>query len=198
MQISQTHQLNHSELNQLVKLHTSQLHESFLNNLGSHFLYILYKTIIESDNTIFLIAKNEDIIIGYAAATKNNSIFQKEVIFKNIWKLTLIILKNVFIRPRVVYKIIQWSLTSSPNRIAPSELQFIAIDTPFQNQGIGSRFIEKLSNVYKMDGISKYCVGTKANNITSNNFYIKKGFKFVSRFQLFGDEFNYYISPKLF
>ncbi len=76
-----------------------------------------------------------------------------------------------------------------------AELQFIAVLPEQQNKGLGKEMMGIMGSELVARGINQYYVGTKKDNILSNNFYQKHGFVFSHTKRYFGDTLNYYISP---
>lgn len=197
MHIQKVNKLNQSEIDQIVNLHHSVLKESFLNNFGKKFLKIAYQTIIPSKNNICLIAEDKNTIIGYTIVTYDGEKFNKEVIYKNFFSLNFIILSKSILNPNLLLKVIRWIIKPpNQNKIKP-EIQFIAINPNYQNQGLGTKFINEVNKEFKNSNIKSYRVGTKTNNEKSNNFYKKLSFTKLYEDDFFGDKFNYYLSPKL-
>lgn len=190
-------QLSQTDLDQIVKLHQTELKESFINNFGSGFLAVVYKTIISDNQNIFLTIKDNTKVVGFLVATVDGDKFNQKIINNNFLKLSCQIIKSSLFKPLILIKLINWFLTKNiKNKLAP-ELQFIAIDHTHQGKGLGTMLIKQLNNEFKKRGINKYRVGTKALNVLSNNFYKKLDFKYTHQEQFFGDIFNYYLSPIL-
>jgi ribosomal protein S18 acetylase RimI-like enzyme len=196
MQILRAQKLNPSELEQVVNLHYKVLDESFLNNFGKNFLRIAYRTNVSSKNNIVILVKKNDEVIGYLVATIDGDKFNQEIINKNFLALSWEIFKASLTNPKLALKVIKWKFKPPhENKIKP-ELQFIAIDPNNQGKGLGTKMLKMLNQEFRSQGIKQYRVGTKAQNKLSNAFYQKLGFKPFYQVELFGDRFNYYLSPK--
>lgn len=191
MQIQQIQKLSPSELQQIVELHYQVLDQSVLNKFGKTFLTLIYPAIAENNNNIFLLAKQDDQILGFLVATLNVSNFYQGIIKDKFFPLSFEVLKSFIKYPKTVLEVIFWLLfpQSKQNH---AELQFIAVSPQNQSRGLGTRLIELLNNTFEKKVIEKYVVGTKAYNIRSNNFYKKLGFKFLNSKKILGDNFNYY------
>ncbi|MBI2596290.1 GNAT family N-acetyltransferase [Candidatus Daviesbacteria bacterium] len=195
MHIQLTQNLNKSELSQITNLHYQVLKESFINNFGVNFLKIAYKNIVLNPKNIFFILRERRKIFGFLVATEDDAQFNKSVIYTNFSKLILEILKSFIPHPLLSLKLIPWFFSSIRIKQDLPELKFIAINPLLQRRGWGSKLLIKLNNEFQKRGIRNYRVGTKSMNKNSNNFYKKSGFSFLGKKQMFGDSFNFYISP---
>jgi ribosomal protein S18 acetylase RimI-like enzyme len=197
MQIQRVRDLTPQELSQIYLIHRNILKESFLNNFGQDFLKIVYQYLPKSRNNIFLILKSSDRVVGFGVATKNSN-FVSEVIQNNFFTLTIAVAKAVLINAGLLFKITPWLFQSKKTEKFPSELLFLAIDKDYQGQGYGTEFIKKFYEEFRKEKIKYFKVGTKSNNPKSNEFYKKLKFSFLAEIEIFGDNFNYYLSPKTY
>ena len=182
-------------ITKIAEIHQSVLIESFLNNFGLKFLEIIYKNLLLSPYTIFLVAYENEKITGFLLAVTDYSKFFKLATTKEKSKLVAITLKTLVLKPQITYKLIS-SLLQVSKEESHAELQFIAILPDYQGQNIGTRLVDELKKAFLSFGIKKYYVGTKANDQLSNKFYLKVGFDKVYTKTYFGEKHNYYLSSE--
>ena len=196
MKIKRIHNLTPAELNQIINLHYSNLDESFLNNFGKKFLQICYHVIIKGKNNICLVLKDHSKIIGFLIATLDGQKFNNEVISQCFLLLSWEIIKASLRKPQLIIKLISWKIKKTiPTKIKP-EILFIVVNPKFQGIGLGTKLIKTLGKELSANNILQYRVGTKTDNLLSHSFYRKLGFRLAYKDNFFGDNFNYYYSPK--
>lgn len=188
------HNLNKLSLDQIVKIHRSELKESVFNHFSDNFLYSLYEQIVRDESNIFLIIKNKDKIIGFTAAYTDIDKFYSNITRRLFVSNAFEMLKLSLTKPLLIFKIISWYLRRDKKSCYPAQLQFIAIDKNFQGKGYGTALIRKLDKQFMRQNIKKYSVGSHAENKMSNSFYKKLGFTFLTKETLFGEKFNYYVN----
>lgn len=194
MRIKFTRELNNSQLSRISKLHYKVLKESFINNFGKNFIKISYKALVKNPQNLVFILEEKGEIYGFMVATLDDAKFTQRVIISYPFALFGEILKSIH-KPFLLIKLLSWffSLTG-PSKGSP-ELKFIAIDPSLQRKGWGKKFILRLKREFKKRGIHRYKVETKAGNKYSNNFYKKQNFTYLYSKTIFGDKFNFYLSP---
>lgn len=198
MRIKRVYNLTQPELEDIVNLHLEMLHDSFLNNLGKNFLRIVYSDLGKNKKNIFLVLKKQDNVIGYLVATKDSASFTPDIIKSKFPELSFEILKASVKKPLLILKIAKWLAIPKLKEDHPAELLFIAIDKKEQLKGYGTKLISQLYKDLKNDKVEFLKVGTKSDNPYSNAFYKKLNFKFLQKKIIFDDDFNYYLSPKIF
>lgn len=196
MEIKRIQNPNKKIIDEISRIHYSVLTESFLNNFGLNFLQIIYTNLLKSKNAILIVSEENDNIIGYALAYSDYSKFFKTAISENFIMIGLIVLGKILQKPKILIKLVS-TLFKSNTETEHAELQFIAVTPTNQGKNIGTKLIEKLNIEFGQSNIKNYFVGTKTDNLLSNNFYKKLGFKMIYTKKYFGDQLNFYISPNI-
>jgi ribosomal protein S18 acetylase RimI-like enzyme len=196
MYLERVKTLQKSEIEQIVKLHQKILNESVLNKFGYSFLFIIYKSIPENPQNIVLVLRDKKKIVGFTVATLDSSNFYKKIVNNNFLLLSLAIIKTIILNPLLLYQVMSWILNKSSSKKYPAELQFIALDSNYQGKGLGTKMVKELVKLFKSSNINYFKVGTKKNNLLSNKFYRKLGYKYLFSEKILGDDFNYYLSAK--
>jgi len=154
--------------------------------------------LLDCPDTIFIIATENNRLIGFALAMTDYSKFLTTALKKDRSTLLLEIGWTLLKNPTTAFKLsfsLPGILLSSSHPHA--ELQFIAISPLYQGCGVGTQILSHLARELSSRKIKAYYVGTKAENTLSNQFYRKLGFQFSHSKKYFGDLFNYYVSPGL-
>jgi len=195
MEIKRVQKSNKKIIREISRIHYSVLTESFLNNFGLDFLERIYTNLLESKDCILLVCEENEVVVGYALAFTDYSKFFQTAISKKIL-LGLSVVATLLRKPSFIKKILP-SILKRQKEGNHAELQFIAVTQENRGKNIGTKLIEQLNLELKLKGIKNYLVGTKSENILSNQFYKKIGFKHVSVKYYFGDKLNFYISPDI-
>lgn len=178
----------------LVLIHQKVLTESVLSRFGNRFLLILYRTIYSDSNVYIHLVLLKRKIIGFSVVTTDISLFYKKIFLSGFVNLSWEAIKHLNGNMRLIFNVLLWIISKKKDNHQSSELQFLAILPEYQGHGLGTRLIKTLKEELRKKNVPAFKVGTKATNVTANNFYIKKGFKFLYQQNIFGDKFNYYIS----
>lgn len=182
------------DIRSLALIHEGVLKESIVGRFGFNFLQMIYKIICSDRNNIIIAIISKNRIVGYCIATTDISKFYKKIFLKNIFILSVKIVKNLGGNIKILLSLVIWAITPQEKDKYPAELQFLAILPKYQRLGLGTKLISLLKEEYTNHNILFFKVGTKAENINSNNFYKKIGFKYLYQKKMFGERFNYYLT----
>jgi ribosomal protein S18 acetylase RimI-like enzyme len=197
MKIEKVNKLSTPDLVEIISLHKTVLNDSVLNKLGDDFLNLVYQEFAEGEKKVMLIVRKNRHIVGVLTASISNDGFYKDLMGKNILLTLKIALRIGFFNTKLFLTILQL-LFFSRNDILDAELYFLAVDSKFQRQGIGTMLLNRLNEEFARQGIKKFIVFTKSKNLTSNNFYKKLKFKYLYSDLVLGDKLNFYESPSTF
>lgn len=189
--------LSETEILTICDIHKKELSESVLNKFGAKLLKLLYYSFPKNRNNIVIIAKHNKKVVGYLVATTNINNFIKKSFLNNFFSINFEVLRLCLTNFKLFPLFIGYFFIKHPKRISSAELQFIAINHNYQNRGLGKLLLSTLNREFRKENVFQYYVGTKALNQKSNIFYKKNKFKQIYSEEIFGDVFNYYLSPKL-
>jgi ribosomal protein S18 acetylase RimI-like enzyme len=182
-----------SDLASVVKIHLERLHESFLTRFGEPFLRVFYVTAISLDSSIVLVTRDAGCVVGFLFAVTDRNLLYRKLIRSAFFILIFHVLRVSLFHPRIIFLLVEWMVVPlNPRFNHLPELQFLAVDGENQNKGIGSNLLEALDTLYISLGIHSYIVGTKATNVLSNRFYLKKGFVYINQEYVFGEMQSFY------
>lgn len=169
------------DLNKIVKVHMRAFPGFFMTKLGKKFLWEYYFTVLSYPYHIFLVALNDESIIGFVAGFLNPSKFYsflKKRKLKVGLAITLEILRNPFLIFRVIqnYKRVNSNILENKDKVV--ELASIAVDPDFEGRGIGKRLVNEFLKVSSFIGGEIVILTTDAeNNDKVNHFYKSLGFE---------------------
>lgn len=174
MQIRQAEFLDCSSV---AKMHREYLDKSFLGTLGEHFLTILYKSLVEWNNGILIIAENGGRAIGFVAGVANTSKFYRYFLKNYCIKAGFILLSKVF-NPDTRRKIIEtlrYSKRDEDILLPKAELLSIAVSENYQGKGAGKRLFNELAKEFHSRGVNKFKITVGSELLKARSFYKKIG-----------------------
>lgn len=178
------------DLSKLVELHYETLPTEFLTSISKDFLYCLYNELFNSSHTVFYGAFEKKlnlcgVIVGIGKEYKPGT-----SLYINCFK-TLIQNYKIFVKhPKKIYFLLQTLLFKVKNS-PKTEILFIGVRQKYQRRGIGNKLVYKLDKFMISNKYKSLYVDCKTK-LTSNYFYVRIGFKYVSSFDLYGERWNRY------
>jgi ribosomal protein S18 acetylase RimI-like enzyme len=182
--------VSEQDLPQIVSLHKKIFHGYLSTSLGDNLIYQYYKAYYCDKDSVFLMAKKNDSIVGFVLLTSKYrqilSTFYKENIvnlsFKIMWemvKLNSVVL--VAAQKRILNalknrKEINEGIKASLHNETKVSLLSIAVDSAFRGSNLATQFISSLEMILKDRKIDKYKLSVNADNERAKNFYNKMGF----------------------
>ena len=171
---------------EIAKIHKTEIKKGFLSSLHISFLENLYSAIIESSVSFCVVAKEQDMVVGFiSGVTDINKLyfyFLKKYFFQSVFLLfkkmfSLSYIKKIF--ETLLYPI-------KEKKLPPAELLTMAVYSQFQGQGIVSKmFLEFILEMRKRDAsIFKVLVGEELTSAI--HFYEKNGFIFLKNTTVHG------------
>lgn len=171
------HKLNISDYRAVAKLHCEHINKGFLATLGDSFLTLLYEAIDTETDSVLLVEKENDIVVGFIAGTHGLRKIYKHLLSQ---PLRLIYsLKNCFLSPSKIFKIVEILLITKGNKpsinIPNHELLSIVINPAYQGKGYAENLFEALCSHFRNLGASSFSIVVGKNLDRAHAFYIKMG-----------------------
>jgi len=178
-------QLN--DVDKVASVHIAAFQGFFLTQLGKKFLVELYNGFLNEKSGIFLIAENQNEIVGFAAGCIRPEDFFRDLRNKR-WlqffcaAIPMMLKQPVFVLQKLIdaffYK------GENPSQLADSVLlSSIAVAPSFSGTGIGRMLVaEFCDQARKLGGKTVYVITDKNDNDSVNGFYRKSGFFVESTF----------------
>lgn len=169
---------------QIAKIHKTEINKGFLSSLSVHFLENLYSTVIVSNVSFCVVAKEDGIVVGFITGVTNLNKFYLYFLKKYFLQSVFILVPKFF---NIVYIKKTFETLFYPvkeKKLPPAELLTMAVSSEFQGQGIASKmFLEFISEMKKRDvKIFKVLVGKELRPAII--FYEKNGFTFLKNISM--------------
>lgn len=169
---------------QIVKIHKEALPNDFLPKLGKESMAAFYMAFLEENVIIIASSKNE--VIGFLALSTRPVNYLK--LIKNN---KFVVLFHLFFKPSLWGQAF-WLIFGTKKKTIYPEISFIAVQPLYQRKGFGVQLINYACDYLLQHKFERLEVKTEANNLNSNNFYLKNNFKKINREKRFNRIFNIY------
>lgn len=161
----------------IVDIHAQAFPDHFLTKLGPLFLKQYYKDVNRSKLGILWGIFETDVLIGFCAATKRASNFNKKIVLQSPLMYFLFAINLIFTKPSYLYRLIV-NLNKVSNIVNDdgnyAEILSIAVLPEIQGRGAGKSLLKKLEAELCHMKINKLSLTTDSiNNNNALNFYIK-------------------------
>lgn len=176
-----------SDCREIAKIHKKCLDKSFLATLGEKFLTLLYKSLIECENGILIVAEDNGKIIGFVSATANTGDFYRYFLKKKFIKASFLLLpKAINLNTlRKIFETLKYSKKKEINVSLPeAELLSIAVKEDYQRKGIAKQLFEALVNEFHKKRIKEFRIVVGSNLFKAKKFYQKMGCIKLGEFEL--------------
>lgn len=169
------------DIDAVVKIHEKTFRGFFLTKLGSSFLYLYYKSVLNNADGILFVSRKNDKIIGLCAATMLSAGFNTRLIKDNIIRYGMESLKLLFVNPKNLLHLIK-NMSKEDSRFGDdgnyAELLSIGVDPNVQRSGAGREMLLKLEAEVKKRGGKKLSLTTDyKDNEKAINFYKSQGYE---------------------
>jgi len=170
--------LIHNDYLRIAEIHAKCITHGFLSSLGINFLAILYKAIDESDDSVLIIAKENNEIIGFVAGT-NNIASVYRAMMKNRFRLGIALLPAL-ISPQRIYRIFETVLFSNKKIhseiVLPSaELLSISVLPEYRGKKHAEYLFKELVAHFKYSGLDEFKIIVGESLEPAHRFYCKMG-----------------------
>lgn len=147
------------DINAIVDIHLDAFNGFFLTSLGSAFLKFYYSCFVKSDEAVTMVAEEDGIIYGFAAATRKCKGFNSRLIKNNPTSFGILSLKMLFTSPGSLLRLVK-NLTKKSESVQDdedyAELYSIGVSKAAQGKGIGKQLLNATETAIKMGGVKEY------------------------------------------
>lgn len=131
-----------NDISGIVNIHQEAFKEFFLTSLGEGFLRLYYTSFVNSEDGVVYCAKNNDIVVGFSAASYKSHGFNSKLVKRNLLKYGLMAMKLMIVQPKSVLRLLRnMNKESKEDAIVDdglyAELYSIAVSPSCQGEGVG-------------------------------------------------------------
>ena len=170
-------ELSFSDYAVIARLHCYHIGKGFLASLGVPFLTLLYEAIDNDNNSVLIITRDEDNIVGFVTGSNGLVSIYKRLLFKPL-KL-IYSLRSCFLSISKLYKILEVLLLSIGSKtsldVPKHELLSIVVSPAYQGKGYAENLFNDLCNHFRDKGINSFSIIVGKNLDRAHAFYKKMG-----------------------
>lgn len=173
------------EIENVACLHREYIKSGFLSSLGLPFLALMYRSMSNSDNAFCVVAKDNNLIIGFASGAISVGAFYKDFLRRNFIKVSMILLPKIF-NIRFVKKIFETLFypARKEQNLPKTELLSIVVDENYRGKGIAQKLFVKLEDEFRSRNIKQFKVVVGSKLIAACKFYEKIGGVFCTEVEV--------------
>lgn len=171
------HKLKSSDYRAIASLHINHINNGFLATLGVPFLTLLYEAIDKDSESILLIERVDNKVVGFVAGASGLGRLYKQLLLKPIRLICS--LKSCFLSPSKIYKILEIFLmgigSQLPANLPRQELLSIVVNPNYQGQGYAENLFKALCSHFSKQDASSFRIVVGRNLNRAHAFYTKMG-----------------------
>lgn len=166
-----------SDFVNVARLHCDYINQGFLATLGVPFLTLLYKAIDKDKDSVLIVNKKGDDVIGFVTGTNGLGRIYKQLLMQP--HLLIYSLKESLVSPKKVYKILEVLLMNKSektfNDLPDQELLSIVVSSNHQGGGHAENLFNALCNNFKVRGEKGFKIIVGISLDRAHAFYKKMG-----------------------
>jgi GNAT superfamily N-acetyltransferase len=165
---------------EVVRVHLQSFQGFFLTILGAKFLYWLYRSFVDYETGVALVAEYRRAIVGVVAGTTDQSRFYKLMLKKRWHRFAAAAAAAILRSPGIVSRLVRAVLypRAASQAAAPGLLMSIAVDPNIKGLGVGGRLLNEYLSEMSNSGVYHISLTTdRDQNDGVNQFYQQKGFE---------------------
>jgi ribosomal protein S18 acetylase RimI-like enzyme len=159
------------------RLHCDFITEGFLATLGVPFLTLLYRSIDNDNDSVFLVEEVDGEIVGFVTGASGLGRIYRALLLQP--HRLLFALKECFISPLKIYKIIEILVFSIKNRsliqLPKEELLSIVVHGDYHGNGIAEKLFRSLCAQFASKGAERFKITVGGDLERAHAFYKKMG-----------------------
>lgn len=169
-----------NDIDTIVSVHEAAFPDFFLTQLGTAFLRLYYKSVMNHNDGVLLVCKMDGVTIGLCAGTVLSAGFNTKLIKANLFQFGWESMKILFTKPKALIHLMK-NMSKEDSTVGDdgkyAELLSIAVDPTVQRSGAGKAMLLELENEIKKKGGEKLSLTTDyENNEKAIGFYKSLGY----------------------
>ena len=170
-----------NEIDAIVSVHEAAFPDFFLTQLGTAFLRLYYKSVMNHNDGVLLVCKMDGGTIGLCAGTVLSAGFNTKLIKANLFQFGWESMKILFTKPKALIHLMK-NMSKEDSTVGDdgkyAELLSIAVDPKVQRSGAGKAMLLELEKVIKEKGGVELSLTTDyVDNDKAVSFYKSLGYE---------------------
>ena len=144
-----------NDIEAIVRVHKAAFPDFFLTQLGTAFLRLYYKSVMNHMDGVLLTCKMDGATIGLCAGTVLSAVFNTKLIKANLFQFGWESMKILLTKPKALIHLMK-NMSKEDSSVGDNgeyaELLSIAVDPKVQRSGAGKAMLLELEKVIKEKG----------------------------------------------
>lgn len=192
--VIKTTNITDDELKSVAQIHIKSINLGFLAQLGPTFLFYLYKSINECEQTELIIANNDKLTIGFISGCTSLKPAYKHLLKKYFIPTFISLVPKLFNFTTIkkIFEIITYSSkdTNTLDNLS-SELLSLAVIESYRGSGIAECLYKQLQLQLQLSGFSEFKIIVGNELLQAQKFYEKMGATKVGIIELHGNSSSF-------
>ena len=169
----------------IANLHVKAFDSFFLTSLGSQFLKVFYRAIINDSNGIAIGIFEGKQLVAFSVGTIKKKGFYTNILRSSVFPLLFAAFPRLVLDPQKIFRLIQ-SFTSNPTEdphiTDSASLLSICVDPSMGNKGYGKKVLAAFEESAFLSATTISLTTDTENNDSVNRFYIANGYVLLNEF----------------
>lgn len=167
-----------SDVAAVAALHHSMLPDSFLSELGTGFLQVMYRRICKDPGSILLVARTDEALVGFIAGTKDTRALYWRFLSFDLVPAAAAALPVLVRRSRWALETLRYGSGGATlaQSLPSAELLSLAVLPSARGRGLGKTLVEALQDEFRRRNVVGARVVVAANNPVAITTYQRCGF----------------------
>jgi len=195
--------LSKEEIKEVANIHHEYLNTSFLSQLGAGFLFYLYASINECNETELIIAKSDRHVIGFVTGAESLKPIYTYLLKKYFFQASFKLIPHLFNLSKL--KKITEVLLYSKNEVQLSdtkhhpkaELLSIAVKKEYRGSGAAQELFHQLAAQFMLKGHSDFKIIVGSELEAAKRFYTKMGAKKIDKIHIHKEEESFILKVRI-
>jgi len=175
---------------EIAKIHKAEINKGFLSTLSVAFLKNFYLSLIDSNKSFCIIAKENNQVVGFISGVEDLDDFYSRFFKKYFFQSFFILFRKFFSISFIVKAFETLFYPVKEKDLPKAELLTMAVRREFHGQGIASQMFLKFISEMKNRGIKSFKVLVGEELKPAIGFYEKMGFTFLKNTKVHGNNIS--------
>ena len=167
------------------RLHAEQISEGFLSGLGPRFLSLLYRRVARWTGSFLLVAEEDGLVVGHAAATEDVRGLYREFLLRDGLVAGVVAAPQLARRWRSALETLRYP--SGHGQLPSAELLAVAVAPECRGRGVGRDLVTAVNEELVRRGVADARVVVAAANSPALALYRSTGFRPAATIQVHAD-----------
>lgn len=187
----------------LANAHIKVFPNFFLSTLGSDFLKVYYRALINYPETLCYVAEENNVIVGYVVGRMRAKGYLKRVVKSNMFTFMLQGIKLLFTKPGALLRLVMNLEKKSDKKIVVdnqdyAEIGLIGVNPEIKGKGVGHALFMQFEANLKENNVDRLSLTTDYyNNENTLSAYKAWGFEVLYEFIAYPDRRMYRLIKKV-